>query len=106
MSLTARWVVGMAGLFFAAAGFAPFTASQHFWTAIVLGAVVGVPGFLAARRTSWLGALLAFAGLVMIVASIVGGVQTGLGHVAFNLLTGAAVIALTLFVHEPEGTKV
>ena len=106
MSLTARWIAGMAGLLFAAAGFAPFTASQHFWTAIVLGAMVGVPGFLAARRTSWLGALLTLAGLWMLVSSFVGGVQTGLGHVGLNVLTGIAVVALTLFVHEPERTQV
>ena len=102
MSLIARWFVGTAGLLFAAAGFAPFTASQHFWTALVLGAIVAVPGFLAARRTSWLGALLTLAGLWMLVSSFVGGVQTGFGHVALNLLTGIAVVALTLFVHEPE----
>lgn len=105
MSPVARWIVGMAGLLFAAAGFAPFTASQHFWTAIVLGVIVGVPGFLAARRTSWLGALLTLAGLWMVVSSFVGGVQTGLGHVALNLLTGAAVVALTLFVHESDRTR-
>ena len=105
MSLTARWIVGMAGLLVAAAAFTPFTASQHFWTAIVLGAIVGVPGFLAARRTSWLGALLTLAGLFMVVLSFVGGVQTGLGHALSNLFAGIAVVALTLFVHEPERTQ-
>ena len=107
MSLTVRWFVGIAGLVFALTAFIPVTVSQHVWIALVLGAIVGVPGFVAAAtRTSWLGALLTLAGLWMLASSFLGLVQSGFGHVALNLLTGAAVMALTVFVHEPAATRV
>ena len=106
MSVTTRWIVGIAGLLFALTGFIPFTASAHVWTALLLGAVVGALGFLAAKRAgSWEGALIALTGLWMLASSFVGGVQTGIGHFWLNLLTGLAVLALTLFVHEPEARR-
>ena len=106
MSATARWTVGVAGLLFAVSGFLPFTASAHVWTAIVLGAVVGAVGFSAARTRSWAGALTAFVGLWMLVASFVGGVQTGVGHFWLNLLTGLVVVGLAAFAHKLDARRV
>ena len=106
MSATARGIVGIAGLLFAATAFIPLTVSAHVWTAVLLGAIVGGLGLTAAiRTTSWLGALLALAGLWMLVSSFVGGVQTGIGHFWLNLLTGFAVVALTVVVRESEVTR-
>jgi len=106
MSTTARWIVGVAGLLFAVSGFLPFAASAHVWTAIVLGAVVGAVGFAAARTASWAGALTAFVGLWMLVASFVGGVQTGVGHFWLNLLTGLVVVGLAVFARKLEAKRV
>ena len=106
MSTTARWIVGVAGLLFAVSGFLPFAASAHVWTAIVLGAVVGAVGFAAARTASWAGALTAFVGLWMLVASFVGGVQTGVGHFWLNLLTGLVVVGLAVFAQTLEAKRV
>jgi hypothetical protein len=103
MSPVARWIVGIAGLLFTLAAFFPLTVSAHMWTALLLGAVVGVIGFEAARRTaSWPGALLTLVALWMLASSFVGGVQTGAGHLWTNLLTGLTVVGITAFVHETE----
>lgn len=106
MSTAARWTVGVAGLLFAVSGFLPFTASAHVWTAVVLGAIVGAVGLAAARTASWGGALVAFLGLWMLVASFVGGVQTGVGHFWLNLLTGLVVVGLAMFAHKLEAKRV
>ena len=103
MSVTTRWIVGIAGLLFAATAFIPLTVSAHVWTAVLLGAIVGGLGLTAAiRATSWLGALLALAGLWMLALSFVGGVQLGIGHFGVNLLTGVAVVALTIVLRESD----
>lgn len=103
MSPIARWIVSVAGLLFAVTAFLPLTVSAHIWTALLLGAVVGVIGFEAARRTaSWPGALISLVALWMLASSFVGGVQTGAGHLWTNLLTGATLVAITVFVHDTE----
>ncbi len=101
MSTATRWTVGIAGLLFALSAFSPFTAFAHMWAAIVLGAVVGALGFIAARRTSWAGALVTLVGVSMLTSSFVGELQTGAGHFWWNLLAGLAVVTLVLFVREP-----
>lgn len=106
MSATARWIVGIGGLLFAATAFVPLMVIAHVWTAVVLGAIVGGLGLAAAiRTTSWPGALLALAGLWMFASSFVGLLQTGIGHLWLNVLTGVAVVALTIFVHESEASR-
>jgi hypothetical protein len=51
MSVTARWIVGIAGLPFAVTGLVPFTGSARQWTALALGAIVGGFGLAEAIRT-------------------------------------------------------
>jgi hypothetical protein len=85
MSVTARWIVGIAGLPFAVTGLVPFTGSARQWTALALGAIVGGFGLAEAIRVV-----------------VCGLTQTGIGHLWLNLLTGLVIVALTLFVHEPE----
>ena len=103
MSGTARWFVGIAGLLFALSGFVPLTVGAHVWTALLLGGIVGVIGFEAARRTtSWPGALITLVALWMVCSSFVGGVQTGAGHLFANLLTGLTLVGIDLFVQDEE----
>jgi hypothetical protein len=106
MSTTARWIVGIVGFLFAVTAFLPIAASTHIWTAVVLGTIVGTVGLAAVRRAPWAGALTAFVGLWMLVASFVGGVQTGVGHFWLNLLTGLVVVALAVFARRLEAMRV
>jgi hypothetical protein len=102
MSATTRWTVAAAGLVFALSGFLEFTAAMHFWTALLLGAIVtAFGGAAASQRGSWQGALITLVGIWMLAGSFVGEVQTGVGHLWMNLLTGLVLMALALFVHEP-----
>jgi hypothetical protein len=105
MSTAARWTVGVAGLLYAASGFIPFTTAAHAWAAIGIGAVAGVLGFMAARKTPWQGALITLAGLWIVVSSLVGLLQTGPGHLWGNLLVGLATLGVVSFIREGTATR-
>lgn len=106
MPTTTRWIVGIAALLFALSGFIPFTPPVHVWTAVVFGAVIGTFGFLAATERSWAGALVTLMGIAIVVSSFLGLLQTGPGHLWWNLVIGLLVVGVILFVREGELTQV
>ncbi|HEY5616515.1 MAG TPA: hypothetical protein VIK60_01145 [Vicinamibacterales bacterium] len=106
MATAARWIVGIAGLLFALSGFIPFTPPVHVWTAIVFGTAIGTFGFLAAAERSWAGALVALMGIAIVVSSFLGLLQTGPGHMWWNLVIGLVTVGVILFVREPELKRV